>query len=235
MKYIQKQINGFEWLIPRLLYSEKSFPAISQEDTLHSGRSGEDYCLDMFIDANFCASKVIVDVCSGQGNLDDLAKIADRFIRIDKLYEDNSLVNGLLRKSICPDKYTFFATDSYHLPVPSQTADLVLENYGLLYYFSDFVFGDYQPINTTLEDYLDNSSPNVLNAVQQGLFWFLASLGEKIRIGKHGADILIGPKPYTSRIQCFDTFIKPSIDLLQKQQILKDFNWQSGYAHIVKS
>ena len=99
----------------------------------------------------------------------------------------------------------------------------MLENYGLLYYFSDFVFGDYQPINTTLEDYLDNSSPNVLNAVQQGLFWFLASLGEKIRIGKHGADILIGPKPYTSRIQCFDTFIKPSIDLLQKQQILKDF------------
>lgn len=131
MEYTEVEINGFKWLLPSVIahkvgseLKEPDLPLFALTD-----RNSRIYIEDLLEgNTNLLDGKVVVDICSGSGNLDDLASNTLGFIRVDTKYSHNFMINNIKRNSKTPSKFTFNTSTGFALNLPDDCADLVLEN-----------------------------------------------------------------------------------------------------------
>lgn len=198
--YTDVTIEQLPWRVPVLLPHQppKKLPE-GEFFPSHTARNTREYEAFMHRSLHTLEGKVIVDICSGKGNLDELAD-HNHLIRVDPLYSSPELRRRLTRDSRCPDKITLIPGSAFRIPVASHSADLVLESFGTTHYFPYMVQSDHIGSNDLpapswqyVDDFLLSKPKQQRRRAQRAVYQYFCSVKEKLRILKPGGLSIMGP------------------------------------------
>jgi len=134
MKFETFCFKGVEWKIPAIFlhYVTSDLGQGIVDGNLVSPTNRDTSHYAELLKGIDISGKCIVDVCSGSGNLDDLARKAGRISRIDSEYWKGIGVQAM--STDCPEKMEFQNGDAYTLPLTNCVADIVTETHGITYH-----------------------------------------------------------------------------------------------------
>jgi len=237
MNYLEVEIGKNTWLIPDFISNYKTNTPMDVVPSFEVARRkppikdhSEKYFIDLNVKKEMFKDKIVVDMCSGaEVLLDEIAEVAKKVIRVDTEYDNNSKIERILSNSKFPNKYEFNSSSAFSTNLPDNTADIVIEDWGLFYYFKSIIFP--KPFDTETSRGIENIFFDEIyngtvvdtrqDRIKQGIHSFLKSVDEKIRITKNNGTIIMGPHIDYPAIRLYNEILKPSLDNFVNQGLIK--------------
>ncbi|MFH1399264.1 MAG: hypothetical protein ABIG95_04080 [Candidatus Woesearchaeota archaeon] len=254
MRYVVRKVEGFPVKVPLIFFGICLSGIEPRFSTFPGEARGGFYYQNLApvksrisVDG-VCEGAIIVDVCSGRGNLGFIVELAQKIIRVDTIYADQSLVDRLTADSMFPEKYQYLAQSAFHLDLPPGSADVVFDAFGLNFYSRSVVFGDHYKewaddhLNLDFGDqrsiiaYLRECSLRRKLAAQSNVVSYLRSFVLKLKTVKDGGLIIERPIDEKANAPACKLFLYPTLDLLTQRGVIdyeiQEYMLEGGYGPI---
>ncbi len=212
--------RDIEWKVPDIFLDHVT-DALDKDLVLSepaSSTNRDSVHYSALLDGIDVTSKSIVDICSGFGNLDELARKVVRISRIDVVYAKKRPCEKRLLTD-CPEKVEFQQGNAYNLPLGQNVADIVTETHGVTYH---------NPVLTRFLTYnglfVQAVSERIshLGRVGREVITYFQSIAEKLRVVKKGGLIVIGPVAGSDKrnTYIYENLLKPTLDHWKEQKLI---------------